>query len=219
MLGSPNRAAQIVALSFCLLSNCESAEKAISSKGNASVEKIDTFIAAPEVKRLREQILVTQNHQNLPFVVIDKKHTQVYLFDSKGHLRGFAPALIGSALGDYSASGIGNRKLSSIKLEERTTPAGRFVASLGFNLSGKQILWVDYETAISMHPVVTSNVSEHREQRLATKSTEDNRISYGCINVSAVFFRNIVMPSFKGASGIVYILPDTHAIQDFFPFY
>src|SRR5674476_1663356 len=61
-----------------------------------------------------------------------------------------ARALLGSALGDDSVPGIGDRKLSSIRPEERTTPAGRFVAALGLNLGGAEILWVDYDGAVSM---------------------------------------------------------------------
>ena len=35
--------------------------------------------------------------------------------------------------------------------EERTTPAGRFVASLDRDVHGQEVLWVDYDAAISMH--------------------------------------------------------------------
>jgi hypothetical protein len=175
--------------------------------------------AAPEVRRLVLRILATQNNQALPFVVLDKVHTQVFVFDATGHLRGASPALIGLAVGDDAVPGIGNRQLSRIRMEEKTTPAGRYTASLDLNLSGNQILWVDYETAISLHPVVTNDRKEHRVERLASLSTDDNRISYGCINVSVAFFQNIVIPSFNGTYGIVYILPDSHAIQEIFSFY
>jgi hypothetical protein len=175
--------------------------------------------ASPEVIKFVDRILVTQNNQALPFVVLDKTHTQVFVFDAKGHLRGTAPALIGLSVGDDAVPGIGHRQLSSILLEEKTTPAGRFTASLDFNLSGNQILWVDYETAISLHPVLSNDRKERRTERLASQSTEDNRISYGCINVSAAFFQKIVVPTFNGTYGIVYILPDSHAINEVFSFY
>jgi len=69
-----------------------------------------------------------------------------------------AAALLGLALGDASIPGIGDRALSSIRPEERTTPAGRFVAALDRNSHGKGILWVDYDSAVSLHPVLTSNL-------------------------------------------------------------
>jgi len=153
------------------------------------------------------------NNRGLPFLIVDKIDAKVYVFHADGRLRGAAPALLGLATGDDSVPGIGKRKLASIRPEERTTPAGRFVAALGQNLLGVKILWVDYENSISLHPVVTSNAQEHRAERLATPSPLDNRISYGCINVPAAFFKRVVNAAFKGTNGIVYVLPETRSAQ------
>lgn len=203
----------------CLSSPFTAADSSTRTDTVVIGDRFKNVVAAPEVKRLVERILITQNHQSLPFVVLDKTHPEIFVFDAKGQLKGAAPALIGLAVGDESVPEIGQRKLSSIQMAEKTTPAGRFVASLDLNLSGHQILWVDYETALSMHPVITSNLKEHRAERLASSSSEDNRISFGCINVTAAFFQNVVIPTFQGTYGIVYILPDSHAIQDVFSFY
>jgi hypothetical protein len=109
--------------------------------------------------------------------------------------------------------------MSRIRPEERTTPAGRFVAALGRNWHGKEILWVDYDDAISMHPVITTKPAERRAQRLATPTPLDNRISYGCINVPAKFFENVVRPAFTGTNGIVYVLPETRSARAVFASY
>jgi hypothetical protein len=93
------------------------------------------------------------------------------------------------------------------------------VAALDRNLAGKQILWVDYETAISIHPVVTTKPTERRAQRLATPTPGDNRISYGCINVPAGFFQDVVRPAFTGTNSIVYVLPETRPAQKVFASY
>ena len=124
--------------------------------------------------------------------------------------------LLGLARGDDSVPGIGNRKLSNIRPEERTTPAGRFVASLGYNFNEKDVLWVDYNGALSMHRIITT---KERLQRMATPTPLDNRISYGCINVPAKFFENVVSPIFTGTSGIVYILPETRSMSETFAKY
>ena len=142
-------------------------------------------------------------HKVIPFLA--KQHTLVMM-----DLRGY---------GDDGVPGIGNRPLASIRREEKTTPAGRYVSSLDLNLAGNQILWVDYESAISLHSLVTGDPKEQRAKRLASQSVEDNRISFGCINVSATFFQKVVMPTFKDTLGIVYILPDSRAIQEVFSFY
>jgi hypothetical protein len=72
---------------------------------------------------------------------------------------------------------------------------------------------------VSMHRVITTNVKEHRLQRLATPSPLDNRISYGCINIPAKFFENVVRPAFTGTYGIVYVLPETRSARATFASY
>ena len=171
--------------------------------------------ASAESVDVANWVLAADNNRGLPFMIIDKKAAVVYVFDGKGTLRGTTAALLGAAVGDDSVPGIGERKLSSILLEERTTPAGRFVAALARNTSGKEILWVDYAAAISLHRVVTSNRAERRAERLASATPLDNRISYGCINVPAAFFDKVVIPAFKN-NGIVYVLPDTKSLQQVF---
>ncbi len=96
---------------------------------------------------------------------------------------GNAPVLLGVARGDHTVPGIGDKKLSEIKSEERTTPAGRFVAEVGTNARGEDVVWVDYDSAVSMHRVLTTNAKEQRARRLQTPTPNDNRVSYGCINV------------------------------------
>lgn len=168
--------------------------------------------ASQDVARMAQWVLDSGNNRSLSFMIIDKKNAKIFVFTPDGMLRGATPALLGATVGDDSVPGIGERKLSSILPDERTTPAGRFVAALDHNLGGKDILWVDYVNAISLHRVVTSNPKENRAQRLLTPTISDNRISYGCINVPARFFDHVVIPTFRKTKGIVYILPETRPI-------
>lgn len=179
----------------------------------------DNQSPSQEVRYFVEWVVDSSDNRSLPFVILDKKEAKVFVFYADGRLRRAAPALLGAALGDDSVPGIGDRKLASIRPEERTTPAGRFVAALDRNLHGKQMLWVDYDAAISMHPVITSNAQERRAERLATPTPLDNRISYGCINVPPEFFKQVVIPAFTGTNGIVYVLPETRALQKVFAAY
>lgn len=175
--------------------------------------------ASTAARQVADWVVDSSDNQRMPFAIIDKTSGKVFVFHADGRLRGAASALLGLAIGDDSAPGIGERKLSSIRPDERTTPAGRFVANLDRNISGKEILWVDYDTAISLHPVVTGNAKERRAERLATPSPLDNRISYGCINVPADFFAQVVSPAFKGTNGIVYVLPEIRTTQQVFALY
>jgi hypothetical protein len=175
--------------------------------------------ASHEARHVADWVVDSGDNRSMPFAIVDKTDAKVFVFDAHGRLRGAAAALLGLARGDDAVPGIGDRALSSIRPGERTTPAGRFVAALDRNAHGKEILWVDYDTAISMHPVITSNPVERRAQRLATPTPRDNRISYGCINVPAKFFENVVQPVFAGTNGIVYVLPETRPARAVFASY
>jgi len=164
--------------------------------------------ASREARHVADWVVDSGDNRSMPFAIVDKTDAKVFVFDADGRLHGAAPALLGLAKGDLAVPGIGNRPLSSIRPWERTTPAGRFVAALGRNMHGVEILWVDYDGAVSMHPVIKGKPEERRAQRLATPTPLDNRISYGCINVPAKFFEHVVRPAFSGTYGIVYVLPE-----------
>lgn len=174
--------------------------------------------ASKETLHVAHWVVASGDNQGLPFLIIDKVNAKVFVFDALGNLSGAAPVLLGLAHGDDSTPGIGERKLSTIRPEERTTPAGRFVASLDHDLHGVEMLWVDYDTAISLHRVVTV-AGERRAQRLESATSADNRISYGCINVPAKFYDKVVSPAFTGTNGIVYILPETRPAREVFKSY
>ncbi|MEZ5961722.1 MAG: hypothetical protein R3C30_15070 [Hyphomonadaceae bacterium] len=138
------------------------------------------------------------------------------MFGPDGRLRGAAPALFGSAVGDHSVEGVAGLALRDIPAADRTTPAGRFVGGFGPSIGGGRTLWVDYDSAVSIHTVTTDVPSERRLERLASPSPDDNRESHGCINVSAEFFDGIVAPTFA-RGGVFYVLPDEASLAETFP--
>lgn len=186
----------------------------------APAARVADIPAPPPSEMLTEVadwVIASGDNRGLPFAVVDKVAAEVFVFDELGQLKGAAPALVGSAVGDDSAPGVGDLDLSDIAPEDRTTPAGRFVAAYGPSAEGKDVLWVDYATAISMHEVINSNRAEQRPKRLASPTPDDNRITFGCINVPIPFYRQVVRPTFKGAGGIVYVLPETKSLNAALP--
>jgi hypothetical protein len=162
-----------------------------------------------EARELAAWVLASRDHRGLPFAIIDKRRARLMVFDSQARLKGATPVLLGAARGDDSVPGIGNRPIDKILPFERTTPAGRFEARPGRNLEGEDILWVDYDAAVSMHRVRPRVRAERRLERLASPSVKDNRISWGCINVPRTFFDKVVKPASGGPRFIVYVLPET----------
>lgn len=164
---------------------------------------------------MADWVTASADNRDLPFLIVDKINAKVFLFDSHGKMRGAAAALLGLGRGDESAAGIGQERLATMDVAKRTTPAGRFVAALGHDFD-QDILWVDYATSLSLHRVIAGKPKDRRRERLASATTQDNRISYGCINVPAAFYDGVVVPAFTGTVGIVYILPETKELRAVF---
>lgn len=172
--------------------------------------------ASSEVRYVAGWVKKSSDNGNRPYAIIDKVNAKVFVFDARGNLQGADAALLGMARGDHSAADVGNRKLSTIGPGERTTPAGRFIVNLDYDTHGKEILLIDYAASISLHPVVKGAPAERRAQRLESATPQDNRISYGCINVPVNFYQKIISPAFTKTNGLVYILPETSKASDMF---
>jgi len=165
--------------------------------------------ASPEVRYVAQEVVSSSDNGSLSFIVVDKRNAMLFVFDENGELKGSTAVLLGSARGDDSVPGIGEREISQIRPEERTTPAGRFVGEHGRNLKGEDIVWVDYDAAVSLHRVRPADPGERRLERLASRSSGDNRISYGCINVPVGFYEQIVLRSLSEGKVMIYVLPET----------
>lgn len=186
--------------------------------GGAVLLPAHAATTAMEVAAFAQRAVAAGDNRQQPFAVIDKKNARVFVYGADGTLKASSPVLLGLARGDASVPGIGERPMAQIKPDERTTPAGRFVSEPGRNTSGEDIVWVDYDAAISMHRVRATNKAERRLQRLATPSVADNRISYGCINVPASFYDTHVKPVLGKRYGVVYVLPESSPMASHFAF-
>lgn len=161
-------------------------------------------------------VVATGDHRKHAIVLIDKKDARIYVFGPDGQLRDSAPVLLGSARGDDSFPGIGDKPLSAIRPEEKTTPAGRFVAEPGLNAQHEDIVWIDYDAAVSMHRIRPLVAKERRLERLASLSVDDNRISFGCVNLPVAFYEDVLSPSVKKYGAVVYVLPEVKTPQQVF---
>jgi hypothetical protein len=196
--------------------NIETQSVPASHPKRANFEREDK---SRDAQRVADWVVDSGDNRGMIFVIVDKKEAKVFVFDADGRLRGAAPALLGLGVGDDAIPGIGAKELSDVRPEERVTQAGRFVSSLGVNFHGKDILWLDYDSSLSLHRVITTRPQDRRPERLATPTPTDNRISFGCINVPVKFFDNVVSPAFIGTCGIVYVLPEIRSNSEIFESY
>lgn len=168
-------------------------------------------------QRVLSWVSETGDNAGLPFVVIDKPNATILAFDASGKPVGHGPVLIGRALGDDATPGVGSKSLAEIGPAEKTTPAGRFLAKFGLAAGHNKVLWVDYATSVAMHTIPTGNPKENRAKRMLSPTVEDNRITFGCINVPKSLYNGKIAPMFGKKGGYVYILPDTKPLEDAFP--
>jgi hypothetical protein len=170
--------------------------------------------ASAQVKEVVSWITGSGDNTRLPFLVIDKPSARVFAFDPSGQFQGDAPVLLGMGLGDVMLAP--SATMSQMPPHTRITPAGRFVSKLAKDAKGKELLVLDYKAAFSLHPVVPGKPHERRAERLGSVTSQDNRISFGCINVPVPFYKTVISPAFASTHGIVYILPETSQASAFF---
>jgi hypothetical protein len=173
--------------------------------------------ASPEVQRVVRWIRDSHDNANMPYLLVDKVNAQVLVFDGTGQFKATAPALLGMGTGDRLLVA-NNTPMSAMSPDKRITPAGRYLSRLAIDSHGKELLVIDYDASISLHPVVKGTPAEHRAERLASATAQDNRISFGCINVPVPFYSNTVSPTFANKMGVVYILPETSPANVLFGF-
>jgi hypothetical protein len=190
----------------------------------ASRSSVESTADAPAIvpsvaaNRVAEWVAASGDNHSLPYLIVDKTAASLFLYDAKGKPLAAVPVLIGIAIGDEASPGIGNKKLAEIGPAEKTTPAGRFLAKFGLALGRERILWVDYATSVALHPIPKDASSkEHRRERMLSPTPDDNRITFGCINVPKAFYGKLLRPSFQKKGGYVYVLPDSKPLEVVFP--
>jgi hypothetical protein len=172
--------------------------------------------ASEGVREVANWAFYTHDNEGRAVVILDKHNATVFAFDPRGHLISSAPALLGLTIGDDTPDGVGDKPLSEIPEDQRTTPAGRFVARPGEDDTGTDVVWVDYDAAVAMHRVITTYPAQHRPERLANPDPKVRRISWGCINLPIPFYEQVLSPTVRKIGAVVYILPETKPPSEVF---
>lgn len=190
---------------------------ATAARDSAAGADFGTEEPSPDVRLIADWIATSRDNRGMSFAVLDKRAARLHVFDARARLIGASPVLLGAMPGDDSVAGIGDRPMAEVRPEERTTPAGRFVSQPGTNSAGEDVIWVDYDAAVSMHRLRIVDPKERRMERIASELAEERRISYGCINVPAPFYVDVVKPALGRSSAVVYVLPEHKTLQEVFP--
>lgn len=157
-------------------------------------------------------------NQARPFAIVDKREARIYVFEAAGRLVGASAVLLGQTPGDGAAE-MADRHPYSLAVSERTTPAGRFSSRPGHNDKGDAIVWIDYAAALAIHRLRPAPAHQRREARLDSATSDDNRISLGCVIVPVGFYDAVVGPTLGRQRGVVYVLPEASSVQAMFGFH
>jgi hypothetical protein len=96
--------------------------------------------------------------------------------------------------------------LQALRVAEYIAANSSYGTSLTF------ALYRDYRLAI--HRIYLGNPEEKRQQRLDSKTTKDNSISYGCVNVSNTFYDQVLDRLEINSNSYVYIIPTNLDLLD-----
>jgi hypothetical protein len=162
-------------------------------------------------------VAASKDNAGLPFVVVDKVNARAYAFTPFAQLKATAPVLLGGGVGDVVLVSP-DAPMSAIPVQKRITPAGRYPSHLVIDNHGKTVLLIDGPNLITMHIVAKGTPAQRRAERLASVGSNDNRVSFGCINVPPAFFTSVLDPEFRPRQGIVYVLPEKTTAAQMFGF-
>ncbi len=167
------------------------------------------FKASPAALALYDQVLGSTDNAQRPFAIVDKQHAQVLVYHADGTLAGASPVLLGQMPGDGFTQDVRVRTQEGrLRLQDRTTPAGRFDSVPGRNLTGEGVVWVDYATAFAIHRLRPAPAAQQRPARLASSNPAAKRISAGCVVVPEVFYDGVIAPVLGQGPSVIYVIPE-----------
>lgn len=161
-------------------------------------------------QRMANWVVANGDNAGKMFVIADKKAGTASFFDKNGVLIRHVPALYGSTISDFTTDKILAKSTHVISNAEKITPSGRFETWNKVSTTGNGIVAVYREgdrSNLAFHKVYLKKPEQQREQRLATPTGEDNRVTHGCINLTLKDAKELI-PLMDGGS-VTYILPET----------
>ena len=157
---------------------------------------------------------------NKPVIIVDKQAGIAYVVDAKGKLIAKTPALTGKAVGDIETEAAKTKNLDDLTDADKVTPAGVFQSSRQVSDEYGEVVNVtgNDKFIIAIHRTYLGTPSEMREARLASPTSADNRVSFGCINVPASFYDSVIVNNAPSTGTFpVVIMPETTSVESFFP--
>jgi len=181
-----------------------------------AMSKIDTSLYNKLGPNERRVYLYGLTNETEPWLLTDKPNSRIYVIDEEGKEIADTTVCLGATKGEMpnTADLEGNRYT-----ETTTTPAGKHTLGTEITISkedsilyGGKVISIDgtyyapNSTIAALHVVYPLEL-ELREAAIRTPNPDDNRVSWGCINVPKAFWDKYIAPYIHKGSTI-YITPD-----------
>ncbi|RZJ10644.1 MAG: L,D-transpeptidase [Rubrivivax sp.] len=163
---------------------------------------------APAMAEVAMRPVAHDAHDDRPFAIVDKRKATLSIYAANGRLVGRTAALLGLTPGDAEPASARGKAPSELQQHERVTPAGRFEAVPGRNLTGERVVWFNYDANLAIHRLRPVAAAQRRPARLVSANAQDKRITLGCVVVDPAFFDEVVLPTLGKGPSLVYILPE-----------
>ena len=144
--------------------------------------------SSPQVHRIASWIIATNDHGDLPFVVIDKSHAKLFAFNGSGRLLGSTLVTMDRGHGMPSASA--------------SAPAGRFVADNWHSGGAGRIGWANSAAVFYVH----GTASAASAQPMQSEASPHHAIAGASLQVPEDFYRRYLEPLGHQGS-VAYVLP------------
>jgi hypothetical protein len=144
-------------------------------------------------------------------IVADKVAGKIYVFNAETKAVIEGAALYGKELSDYF-----NQADYDYGKPGAITPAGEFVSHKYYSshLNKPVTAFVEGKASlVAIHPVWTGNPKQKRVERLHSSTSDDNRITNGCVNVLDEFYYS-VLDKLKSNTRVVVLSESDTLIND-----
>lgn len=186
----------------------------VKEKNNSTISPFiktenNEYVALPENVREIHSYAIENIEDS--YIIVDKPSATLYVFNEENELVETMPVLLGKTKGEEPNTANANDK----KALGSTTPAGKYkLGKVAENYSKKdsieyqgRLLQVLGDGPISIHMTYPKEFKE-RTKALNSKTVNDNRMSWGCMNISPENFDKYIKPYFNKGNQTIFITPD-----------
>lgn len=153
---------------------------------------------------------MSQNN-NKNYLIADKTRAEMYVIGKDGKLLGKFPILLGQTKGEFTNLSDPD---SDVAGKYATTPAGKYILARNglsvmeedLKLYDSKIMSMNGGHGLAIHIVYPKELIK-RMAALETPTPDDNRMSWGCINISKKMWIKYIQDNFKGTESL-YITTD-----------